>query len=210
MRIIAGQHRGRALIGPEDAKTTRPITDRVKEALFNRLVSLGVLSGIDDLTDDERSLGLAAPAGQVLDIFSGTGSLGLEALSRGATGATFVDMDRSAIGRLEKNIQTLGAAKVSRVVATNVMLPHWMLAVPDGSVALAFVDPPYRMTEDQAQRMRVLELIGRLFDKLEPGGVVILRTPRGIVPEQIERFDGPASFPYGTTELHFYQRPLPE
>ena len=72
MRIIAGTHRGRTLLGPEGDDVTRPITDRVKENLFNRLHSLGVIG-----------------YGRVLDVFAGTGSMGLEALSRGATHCTF-------------------------------------------------------------------------------------------------------------------------
>ena len=93
MRIIAGTHRGRTLLAPADAETTRPITDRVKENLFNRLHSLGVLG-----------------YGRVLDVFCGTGSMGLEALSRGADHCTFVDRDRDAIDRLQQNLDTLGIA----------------------------------------------------------------------------------------------------
>ncbi|MEM6855146.1 MAG: RsmD family RNA methyltransferase, partial [Planctomycetota bacterium] len=90
MRIIAGQYRGRPLINPEDDLTTRPITDRVKENLFNRLQSLGLLG-----------------YGRVLDIYCGTGSMGLEALSRGAEHCTFVDQSRDAIDKLEGNLDNL-------------------------------------------------------------------------------------------------------
>ncbi|MHC4996742.1 MAG: RsmD family RNA methyltransferase, partial [Planctomycetota bacterium] len=83
MRIIAGDHRGRRLLGPEGKNTTRPITDRVKVSLFDRLAAAGRIEGA-----------------VVLDLFSGTGSMGLECLSRGARHVTFVDRDRVALDRL--------------------------------------------------------------------------------------------------------------
>ncbi|MEO0586315.1 MAG: RsmD family RNA methyltransferase, partial [Planctomycetota bacterium] len=94
MRIIAGEHRGRRLVGPTDDRTTRPITDRVKEALFARLTAMGLFGDFE--------------AGAVADVFCGTGSLGLEALSRGARRCVFVDRDRSALDGLRENLEVLG------------------------------------------------------------------------------------------------------
>ena len=91
MRIIGGTHRSRRLHPPPDAETTRPITDRVKVSLFDRLWDAGLL--------DE---------GNALDIFSGTGSLGLEALSRGLSHCTFIERDKHALRLLKKNIDELG------------------------------------------------------------------------------------------------------
>jgi len=90
MRIIAGTHRRRPILGPPDEKVTRPITARVKEALFSRLVQARALPFVEDDPEDQPGPIYA------LDIFSGTGSLGLEALSRGADHCTFVDRDRKA------------------------------------------------------------------------------------------------------------------
>lgn len=196
MRIIAGEHRGRALIGPQDQKTTRPITDRVKEALFNRLHSLGMLA--------EGELH------HVLDIFSGTGSLGLEALSRGAEHCTFIDNDRDALTRLKQNIETLGLMERSRIANTSALNPVWAAALPRDAVSLAFLDPPYALIEDALSRERVLVLLDTLLPKMEPAGVAVLRTPKAVPAFDRPGWDGPASFDYGSMTLHFYQRPMGE
>ncbi len=92
MRVIAGEWRGRKLIAPK-GDTTRPTADRTRERLFSMLTSrFGDFEGL-----------------QVLDLFAGSGALGLEALSRGAAHCTFVEQDRAALDALEKNISTLGA-----------------------------------------------------------------------------------------------------
>src|SRR5258706_14853610 len=98
MRIIAGEFRSRVLLPPEDAGTTRPITDRVKQSLFDIVNPL--LEG----------------AG-VYDCFAGTGSMGLECLSRGAARAHFFEANRSALLRLKKNIATLGVVDRSTALA---------------------------------------------------------------------------------------------
>jgi 16S rRNA (guanine966-N2)-methyltransferase len=95
MRIIAGEFRGRQILAPE-SDTTRPITDRVKQSLFDILTPR---------IEDAR----------VYDCFCGTGSMGLECLSRGARHATFFDADRSALLRLQKNIDTLKVADRSTI-----------------------------------------------------------------------------------------------
>src|SRR3954470_3194229 len=96
MRIIAGEFRGRKLLPPE-GDVTRPITDRVKQSLFDIL--------------SPRIEGA-----RVYDCFAGTGSMGLECLSRGAEHATFFEADRSALTRLEKNIATIQVQNRSKVV----------------------------------------------------------------------------------------------
>jgi 16S rRNA G966 N2-methylase RsmD len=236
MRIIAGTHRGRSYLGPEDDSTTRPVTDRVKEALFSRLMSLGVLG-----------------YGTVVDIFSGTGSMGLEALSRGADRCLFVERDREALCRLDENLDTLGFRDRAQVKAGDALSPLWVRLLKDGSLTVAWVDPPYALmvpdepamsppgidTNDPAQaddeaepasrpaaRHRgrtptarqkqvhnpdaVYALIASLLPKLEPGGVILLRTPEGCDPRELPGFDGPASVAYGSMSLHFYQRPMPQ
>ncbi len=92
MRIVAGTARGRKLIAP-DSPTTRPTSDRVREAMFNTLYSL------DDAVDGAI----------VVDLFAGSGALGLEALSRGAAHVTFVERDRQALPVLERNIDGTGS-----------------------------------------------------------------------------------------------------
>ncbi|MEM9914049.1 MAG: RsmD family RNA methyltransferase [Planctomycetota bacterium] len=191
MRIIAGQYRGRPLINPEDDLTTRPITDRVKENLFNRLQSLGLLG-----------------YGRVLDIYCGTGSMGLEALSRGADHCTFVDQSRDAIDKLEGNLDNLQIdPDRARVVSGSAIPPIWSYPLEDGSVTVAFLDPPYADTSDMTPYYSLLEAI---FPKLEEGGVAVIRTPAEVSADEVAGYYGPASITYGKMTLHFYQSPLSE
>jgi len=199
MRIIAGDHRGRAILPPADARTTRPITDRVKEALFNRLVSLGLLQ------PDGENEGWA-----VLDVFSGTGSLGLEALSRGASFCTFIDQDRDAVARLRENLQTLGLTDRAKIVQGSALAGYWADALKPGSVQVAFFDPPYAMVEEDKGQERVLQLVERLFPAIEPGGVVMVRTPSEVHLPELSCYEGPGATDYGGMRLHFYQAALPD
>jgi len=120
MRIIAGRWRGRKLAAPL-GETTRPTADRVREALFSMLTSrLGSFEGL-----------------QVLDGFAGSGALGLEALSRGAARATFVEADAAAARVLRANVETLGAD------ATILAMPMAAIGAAAAPVDLVMLDPPY-------------------------------------------------------------------
>lgn len=121
MRIIAGEWRGRTLAAPQGG-TTRPTSDRTREALFSMLASrLGSFNGLS-----------------VVDVFAGTGALGLEALSRGAARCLFVEQDRSAVQVLRANIVALGA--------TGEVLPTAVSAMGTARwpADLLLFDPPYR------------------------------------------------------------------
>ncbi|MFW6336431.1 MAG: RsmD family RNA methyltransferase [Phycisphaeraceae bacterium] len=193
MRIIAGKHRGRRLAPPEGNDTTRPITDLLKETLFNRLKSLGALE----------------PEGFVcFDLFCGTGSLGIEAISRGAGRVTFVDRDRYAIEQLERNLETLGETDRADVRRQSASSTAWLALHEPGVVSLAFVDPPFAMMQQQNDRRELTDLLAAVRPTLEPGGVLVLRGPRDADPLPAEHYDGPASFTYGKSTLHFYQSPL--
>lgn len=127
MRIIGGAFRGRRLaqLGKGDAGAhLRPTSDRVRESLFNVLTSR-----YPDRLEGAR----------VLDLFAGTGALGLEALSRGAAEAVFVENGRTALGLLRRNIALCGAEGRTRVLARDARRPGPALAVCD----LVFLDPPY-------------------------------------------------------------------
>ena len=128
MRIVAGKHRGRRLAAPEGAGV-RPTSDRAREALFNVLAHRPLHADGKPILAEAR----------VLDVFAGTGAMGLEALSRGAAHATFVERDRAALAALEKNIAELGEAARSTILRTDA------LALPRAKEAasLAFLDPPY-------------------------------------------------------------------
>jgi 16S rRNA (guanine966-N2)-methyltransferase len=120
MRVVTGSLRGRKLVAP-DARATRPTTDRVREAVFNALTSL-------DTIIDAR----------VVDLYAGSGAMGIEALSRGATHCTFVERDRGALSAIHANIGALGLTGVTRVVAGDAAV---YAARVDADIA--FVDPPY-------------------------------------------------------------------
>lgn len=125
MRVVAGAYRGRRLAAPPGTDT-RPTSDRVREALFNSLQSLDLLDGA-----------------VVADLFAGSGALGIEALSRGASHCTFVESGRAALGAIGENLAKLGIdAAVARVVPRPVELTLATL----GPVDLALCDPPYSYT----------------------------------------------------------------
>ena len=121
MRVVAGELGGRRLIAPEGT-ATRPTTDKVRQAVFNSLHSMGVVEGA-----------------VVADLFAGSGALGIEAISRGATHCTFVERDRSALAALRANIAALGIGDRCTVHATDVIA--WVPAMR--GVDIAFIDPPY-------------------------------------------------------------------
>ena len=125
MRIVGGSHRGRKLIAPEGLNV-RPTTDRVREALFNVLESRGVIKGA-----------------QILDLFSGSGALGLEALSRGAEFVLFVEQDADARGAIRTNVETLGATGATRIFKRDATNLGDRRGDKEGPFDLVFLDPPY-------------------------------------------------------------------
>jgi 16S rRNA (guanine966-N2)-methyltransferase len=124
MRVVAGTARGRRLVAPK-GRGTRPTSDRVREALFNALGSLGVVEGA-----------------QVLDLFTGSGALGIEALSRGAARATFVERDDRAVETIWANLVQTGLAERASVVVGDALVWLARRAIPE-PVDLALADPPY-------------------------------------------------------------------
>ena len=127
MRVVAGTLRGRAIAGPDHAGL-RPTSDRVREALFNILVH-----GIDGFTLD---------GARVLDLFSGTGALGIEAISRGAAYCLFVEDDADARGLIRDNIEAFGLTGVTRIFKRDAT--DLGRANPrDSNFALVLCDPPY-------------------------------------------------------------------
>ncbi len=190
MRIIAGTHRGRRLAAPE-GRTTRPMTDRVRENLFN-LLGPG-----------------AADGDVVLDLFAGSGALGIEALSRGARWALFVETDGAALKALGTNLQTLRLSDRCRAARRDALRPGpW--AAPDAGAAysLVFADPPYRLMDAAAGRDRLAEAVADLAARglVAPDAAAMVRTRAGVEVEPwpgFRRFDVRT---YGTTTLHLMER----
>lgn len=208
MRIIAGTHRGRRYLPPKDEKTTRPITDRVKQSLFDRLWSLGVMPDVPDpkLPPSRQDPDVPVEPFEVLDIFCGTGSLGLEALSRGATRCTFVDMDRDIIGRLEQNLTELGLKDPARVVKASALNPVWLAQLKPESIHLIFLDPPYALAEDEQGAQDLAKLMQELHRVATPDCFLSFRTETGTTPQPVEGWDGPTSHAYGSMTLHFFEK----
>lgn len=125
MRVVSGDLGGRKLVTP-DGSDTRPTSDRVREAMFNSLFSLDAIEGA-----------------RVLDAFAGSGALGIEALSRGALHATFVETGRNALAALRENLETLQLGAQGRVVPGDA-LAHLERTAAEGShYDLVLLDPPY-------------------------------------------------------------------
>jgi len=148
MRIIAGTFRGRVLASPRD-RSVRPTTDRVKQSIFDILATRVDFEALE-----------------VLDLFSGSGSLGLEALSRGAATATFVDTSHASLSLLEKNIQLLGLENRTAVHQAEVF---WFLKNSRHPYGLVFVDPPFAL-----ERIGLLPTAIAHSGILKPGAYVIM------------------------------------
>jgi 16S rRNA (guanine966-N2)-methyltransferase len=148
MRIIAGELRGRVL---KSAQTSmlRPTTDRVRESVFNILAARIDFDGL-----------------AVLDLFAGTGALGIEALSRGAARCDFVESDRKAAAVIKENLSTLGLVGRSRVVQRDALK---FLAESDATYDLIFADPPYAATIFDRLTRDVVTL-----GRLAPEGLFVL------------------------------------
>jgi len=156
MRIIAGVKRGMKLFSPK-AQVSRPITDRVKESLFSILYKY-------DLPADKN----------VADLFCGVGSLGLEALSRGAVSVTFVEQDPNIIATLKKNIEKAGFVKESKIIRANAF--NIGAPVDRRQYDLVFVDPPYARTTDVGKDSPLSGLLDLLRRGVSPDAVVVVRT----------------------------------
>lgn len=152
MRIIAGQWRGRALTAPE-GMATRPTADRVRETMFSMLMSR--LGSFEDL--------------RVADLYAGSGAIGLEALSRGAAFACFVDQDPRAVAAIRTNVDTLGAAEQCRVLARSVG------ALPlESPFDLLLADPPYEAGSGARALAHILQ-----SGWAAPGSWIVIETQRG-------------------------------
>ncbi|MFH1416963.1 MAG: 16S rRNA (guanine(966)-N(2))-methyltransferase RsmD [Planctomycetota bacterium] len=195
MRVIAGRYKGRNLLAPR-GRGTRPILDRVKAALFDvlgvRLAQPGAL-----------------PPADVLDLFAGSGSLGIEALSRGAASCVFVETDRAALGCLRRNLASLGIGPTARVFMDPVEVARAAPPPPHG-FDLIFLDPPYALSEDMSPRSLMQRAVARLGTTIPAGPDALL------VWRHAESCRLPDSFPsgwascerrtWGTMAISFFQR----
>lgn len=189
MRITSGQHKGRNLTSPVGLGT-RPTSDRARQAVFNLLLHAR-WRPFDDLD------GLC-----VMDVFAGTGALGLEALSRGAAHAVFVENDRAALACLRQNIAVCGAEANSLVMAS----PAQQLAPRPATVAprqLIFFDPPYNTADKKSDLGR--HSLQRLVDGdwLAPDALCVMEMAKKFPEDTPQGFSALDERDYGVALLRF-------
>ena len=176
MRVITGLARGRRL-ETLPGEVTRPTSEKVKESLF---------SAIQFDIEGRR----------VLDLFAGSGQLGIEALSRGASGCVFVDKNTDAVKVIRQNLQNTGLAAKSQVLGTDAMT---YLTRPGDRFDLVFLDPPY-----------AAELLLPALQKVEPlvndGGIIVCETEDGVeLPERVGRFAVARTYRFGRIHVWMYR-----
>lgn len=147
VRIIAGKYGGRSIAAP-DGKKTHPMSERVRNALFN-------------------IIGAEIEGANVLDAFAGTGAIGIEAVSRGARHATFIERDRVAQKVLAENIDKLGMEGRSKIIKAPVA--SWVSTYDGENFDVIFVDPPYHDTQ--------FSTVTKLMGLLKPGALMVLSHP---------------------------------
>jgi 16S rRNA (guanine966-N2)-methyltransferase len=179
MRLTGGLDRGRRLIAPRGSQT-RPTAAKVREAIFNILGPV--------------------PEGQVLDLFAGTGALGLEALSRGAQSVVFVEREHAPLAALRRNIKELGFDGRATIVAADVRSGLRRLAASGAKFSWVFLDPPYAKEAEGV----LAELAGT--ELLNACSVVVLEHDRRHrPPESVGSLFLTDHRQYGDTELSFYR-----
>lgn len=170
VRVVAGDLRGRRIEAPV-TDATRPTTDKVREAVFNALGSLGVIEGA-----------------RIVDLFAGTGAMGIEALSRGADHCVFVEKDRAALGVLRSNLKNLDLESRTTVISGDA--EH--IAAQQRDVDVLIADPPYGYNDWAS-----------LLDGVE-AGLVVLESDRPV--GDIAGWDTVREKKYGRTFVAFLQR----
>ena len=177
MRVVAGTAGGRRLQAPA-GRDTRPTSDRVREATFNALHSLGAVEGAS-----------------VVDLFAGSGAMGVEALSRGADRVTFVDHDPRAIATIRLNLDRTGLAATTTATVVRAEASDYLAGAP--RFDLAILDPPYAMTDEEW---------AALLSKLD-ADVAVLESDRPIDPGPRWRITREGR--YGDTVVTFTRHPAP-
>jgi len=188
LRIISGSARGRRLLSPKNS-LIRPTADRVKESLFNILNSL--IAGYDSC--------------RALDIFAGTGNLGLEALSRGAAYAFFIDNHKESVALVIKNLRMLGFDDRGRVIEREALSALRSLDKMKAPFQLVFIDPPYR--QGLAERVMQFLATSALIDGNSL--VIVEISSNELLPtafDNLREFDRRV---YGDTAIVFFRR-MPE
>jgi 16S rRNA (guanine966-N2)-methyltransferase len=180
MRIIAGQRRGHKIDGPPTKADMRPTSDLVRESIFN------IVGGL-------------MPGRIAVDLFAGTGAVGLEALSRGAERAIFIEKNRENLGLIHRNIAILRYQ--DRAAARLADAYRWgkTLEPIDQAPMAVFLDPPYR--ECVIHRSQLGQLLRSLIEKLPADSVIVLEAGRDLDGEILPDFESWDIRRYGDTQI---------
>ncbi len=179
MRVITGKARG-VTLKPPDGMQTRPTTDRVKEALFS-IIQFEI------------------PGAAVLDLFGGTGQLGIEALSRGAKSATFVDASDSACRLIRENLKRAKLEQDAKIVKSDYLS---YLSRCRETYQIIFLDPPYAEVFLENAIKRIVEI-----DILQSGGIIVAERPLGKdLPWEFAGYTRSKDYKYGNTLLTVYRK----
>jgi 16S rRNA (guanine(966)-N(2))-methyltransferase RsmD len=181
MRIVGGEHRGRKLVAPEGA-ATRPTSEKVREALFD-------------------ILGKRITGAVFGDLFAGTGAVGLEALSRGASSCVFVESRSEALEALQRNIGLLKVAARCRVIAVDASRALDLLDSAGRALDLCFCDPPYA----DARWPRLLAGMGARA-AMAPGGLLVVEHAARTPPACPVGMGRGRTYKYGDTGLTVFER----
>lgn len=182
MRIVGGAHKGRPIVAPKGLDT-RPTTDRTRESIFN------ILAHRD---------GIELDGARVIDLFAGSGALGLEAVSRGAVFCLFVETDSSARGAIRTNQETLGLAGVTRIHRRSATALGRMPAGMGEPLTLAFLDPPYRQGLVEPALISL-----RDGGWLSPGAICVVEQAKGEDAPNVDGFGIEDDRPMGDTVVRF-------
>jgi 16S rRNA (guanine966-N2)-methyltransferase len=182
MRITGGEHGGRTLLVPK-SDAIRPTQDRVREALFSMLQT-------------------EVPGSDFLDLFAGTGAVGLEALSRGAARVTFVEQNVRHLDVLRRNLAAIAPAAETTVVRADVY--RYLTSYAGGGFSLAFADPPYALGEEKGYAAVLETLAGRGI--VRPGGVFVAEMTAVQQAEATPGWDLLRDRTYGKTRLCVWRR----
>ncbi len=181
MRVISGSAKGRPLKAVP-GNGTRPTTDKVKEAMFS-------------------IIGPYFDGGQVLDLFAGTGGLGIEALSRGMEHGVFIDMEYKSIEVIKSNVQSARLTEQAEIYRNEAGRALKVLQKRESTFDLVFLDPPYRMKNG-------IELMQEMHERglLNPGATIVLEFETGHpYPTGCQHFIGVRQAEYGDTTLYVYR-----
>ncbi len=182
MRVIAGKYRSRVLKSPGKLKM-RPTSDRLRETLFN-------------------VLGASVEDSLFIDLFAGTGAIGIEAISRGARETIFVESHEASARLVRQNLEALGIRAGAEVIGTDAVRALEKLAARHLSADFIFLDPPY---EQEDEHLRVLEFLDASH-LVAPHGLVIVEHRHSMeLPERFDRLECSRILEQGDAALSFYR-----